>query len=100
MNKTVFIKSFICLLIAANFILLLLRWLYWKLDYQYGYGDEIGTCLMKGDSESGYRALNSMYSEINYDIYYYVGFTLVLSVFLIVLDIINSNEVYDKKIKE
>lgn len=59
------------------------------LDDQYGYGYEIRSDL--NDEGNGFNALKSMYNEILLDIYYSMGFTLLIAVLLIVLAIYNNN---------
>ena len=66
------------------------------MDYKCGDGFEI--LMSFGDGiHYGPEALHRLYSGINNDIYYFAGFTFILSVCLIVLDIINSNEVPERK---
>ena len=95
-NKKFVIKLIIFLLIIVNFIVLALLWLGWQMDYKCGDGFEI--LMSFGDGiHYGPEALHRLYSGINNDIYYFAGFTFILSVCLIVLDIINSNEVPERK---
>lgn len=51
------------------------------LDDQYGNGYEIRCDL--NDEGYGFNALKSMYDEILWDIYYSMGFTLLIAVLLI-----------------
>lgn len=60
------------------------------LDDQYGNGYEIRCDL--NDEGYGFNALKSMYDEILWDIYYSMGFTLLIAVLLIVLAIYNNNK--------
>ena len=77
--------------IIVNYVILFLLWLGWQLDYQYGDGHEIRESLSV-ESCYGLEALSRIYSGINYDIYYFAAYTIVLTACLIALVKANSKE--------
>ncbi len=90
------LKIIIVLIIVANYILLALRWIFGELDDNYGCGFRIRSDFMS-DSKKGRVALAEIYDEIASDFVYYVGFTTLLSICLIILAIINTNENSEKE---
>lgn len=90
------LKFVILFLIVLNWIILGLLWFGWQMDYQYGDGFEIAESFGE-NSSYGIVALGRVYSGIFYDIYYFAGFSILLSVCLIALAIINSNEEVEKE---
>lgn len=96
MKKKIILKIIIVLIIVANYILLALRWIFWQLDDKYGCGHSIRMDF-KFESKYGSVALAEIYDEITFDFVYYVGFTTLLSICLIILTIINTNENSEKE---
>lgn len=93
--KRFYLKGAIFLLIVGNYIILFLMWLGWQLDYHYGDGHEIRESFDAG-SHYGTEALVRIYSGINYDIYYFAGFTSVLVVCVVALLKSKLKRDYDK----
>ena len=93
------LKFMILFLVVLNWIILGLLWLGWQMDYRYGDGHEIAESFGE-NSSYGFEALGRVYSGIFYNIYYFAGFSILLSVCLIALAIVNSNESSGKRTKE
>ena len=91
--KNIIIKIILAILISVNFIVLLLRWLYWQLDRNYGFGDtimHISRSLKDEDANLLSENMKTLYSDINLDIYYFAVFSLLITVifcYLIVISI-------------
>ena len=85
------LKILLFILVIVNYLILLMRWVWWLLDDQYGCGDRVRASFASLKSD-GFKALSQMYSQIYCDIYYFAGFTLVL--FLLFLAIMKT---YDDK---
>ena len=96
MKKKIILKIIIALIIVANYILLALRWIFWKLDDNYGCGFRIRSDFMS-DSKKGRVALAEIYDEITFDFVYFAVFTTLLSICLIILVIIKINENAEKE---
>jgi hypothetical protein len=90
------VRVIILILIVVNYILLLLRWLNWLLDKQYGCGYLIRSELKRG-SKYGYEAIAEIYDGITFDFLYFAVFTTLLSICLIILGIIKINEIVEKE---
>jgi hypothetical protein len=81
-----FIVFVIVILFIVNFIVLYLGWLGWQLDYKQGSGFHISMIIIGvEDAKYAPAVLDELLSGINFDILYFAGFSIILSLCLFIL---------------
>lgn len=87
MKKRIF-KILVLILIALHIYLILMRWIYWMLDWNYGHFYQINFPVSQNDI---HWVLEDLYSEILFDIYY-LAFSTIVAIVIAVKYIKQQNK--------